>query len=370
MMEIKRRQFLGWMVAIPALSLSNLSLADTRSNDAQAPLLFASASEVGKGEYYLHLLTETGEEKLRHRLPDRAHQVISHPRKPWLFAIARRPGTFIEVMDYQAGTLIKRITCETGYHLYGHAQITKDGRYLLTSEKSPTSLQGRIVVRDLHDQFRIIGEYSTGGIGPHEFRLTDDQSTLVVANGGILTDGRDKLNVETMQPSLAYIALKSGLLEEQVSLPEKYHQCGIRHIDISAQGDVIIAMQYEGHIADQVPLIAHHKHGQPITALDIPLDIVGRMKQYCGSACIDSSGQFAAVSAPKGDMITLWNLQAKQYIGHIIAKDGCGLARTQQTGEFVVSTGAGKLYTIQSQTLSRHAVNLSDALWDNHLTLI
>ena len=377
MMEINRRQFLGWLAASPVLLQTN-SVQASSSQAPKAPdisaatLRFASASQSINGQNYLHLFNGRGEPLLGHPLPCRAHQVISHPTQPWLFAVSRRPGKSIDVVDYQSGTLVQRINCANGYHLYGHAQISLDGRYLITTEKSDPHDDGRIVIRDIHRHFEITQEYSSAGIGPHELRLSPDQKTLVIANGGIKTQGREKINLESMQPSLVYLNMYTGRLLEQVRMPEEYHQSSIRHLDIAANGQVIIAMQYQGNPGDSVPLIACHTRGKPIQPLNIPPRIYSRLNQYCGSACFDSSGNYAAISSPRGNIITLWDMKAQQFSRAVKVKDGCGIAKAGRTGEFLVSSGTGRLYTLNAQTSARPSLLAApeNIQWDNHLSFI
>ncbi|MGY8868906.1 MAG: DUF1513 domain-containing protein [Pseudomonadales bacterium] len=368
MTGINRRTFLGWAAAAPALLHSHITLAAVDNLAAQR---FASASQAADGLFYLYLFDGLGKEVAKHLLPSRAHQIVSHPTRPWVLAIARRPGTTIDIFNYQTGSFVKRLDCSHDYHLYGHAQITTDGRYLLTTEKSPSHEDGRLVVRDIEQNFKIVKEHSTAGIGPHELRLSADQRTMVIANGGIKTKGREKINLESMQPSLAYIDIHSGELLEQVHLPAQYHQSSIRHLDISPNGQVLIAMQYQGNPGDSVPLVALHSRGEAIQALTVPAHINGRLNQYCGSVCFDSTGDFAAVSAPRGNLITLWNIKTQQFHAAIKVSDGCGIAKAQYAGEFVVSSGAGRLYTLDSQKMTRTPIPTAlKVKWDNHLSKI
>lgn len=368
MTGINRRTFLGWAAAAPVLLHSRVTLAVVDNFPAQR---FASANHAADGLFYLNIFDGLGKEVAKHLLPSRAHQIVSHPTKPWVLAVARRPGTTIDIFDYQTGSLVARLNCSRGYHLYGHAQITIDGRYLLTTEKSPSHEDGRLVVRDIEQNFKIAKDHSTAGIGPHELRLFADQRTMVIANGGIQTKGREKINLESMQPSLTYVDIHSGKLLEQVYLPAQYHQSSIRHLDVSPNGQVLIAMQYQGNPGDSVPLIALHSRGEAIQALAIPAHINGRLNQYCGSACFDSTGDFAAVSAPRGNLITLWNIKTQQFHAAIKVNDGCGIAKTKHAGEFIVSSGAGRLYTLDSQKMTRTAIPTTlKVKWDNHLSII
>ncbi|WP_036510765.1 MULTISPECIES: DUF1513 domain-containing protein [Nitrincola] len=368
-MEIKRRQFLGWVLASPLLGRASRSKA--ASHQMRASMRLLSAVKTAEGHMGLTLFSDQGESLLTYLLPDRAHQIIAHPFKPWLFAVARRPGTWLEVMNYETGQQVARIEAEAHHQFCGHAQITQDGRWLLTTEQSDQQSMGSIVVRDIENDFSVHQHWSSGGIGPHELKIAPDQKRLVVANGGILTEGRVNVNVDDMQPSLSYIDLASGELIETLVLDETFHQSGIRHIDVSPSGQVIIAMQYEGHPADQMPLIASHQVSQAIQVFDIPPAIHSQLKQYGGSACFDVSGRFAAVSAPKGNLVTFWKMPEGQFQGSVSIADACGLAADNQAGQFIVSSGAGGLYRVDAIHLRRELIQSEDAMsmhWDNHLS--
>jgi hypothetical protein len=229
------------------------------------------------------------------------------------------------------------------------------------------------VVRDLEDNHQVVREMTTYGIGPHEFHWLPDGQTLVVANGGIATEGREKVNLDSMQPSLVYLDSETGELLEKRTLPEEFHQCSIRHLDVAADGQVVIALQYQGHPIDRVPLIAAHHRGEELAELILPERIRSQLQQYCGSACFDSSGRFAAVSAPRGNLTTLWDMQERHFLNAAYIADGCGIASTQVAGEFLVSSGQGQVFTIQALSEERQPVftrTPPQVNWDNHMTLI
>lgn len=370
-MEINRRQFsllLGGALISPTL------LAQT-GNAGRAPL-YASAATDRDGSHHLRMVAQDGSVILDHILPQRAHHVDRHPTLPWLAAVARRPGRYIDVVDYNSGTLVQRIEPESGRHFYGHAIFSTDGHYLISCENNVADGQGRITVRDIQKGFSKIADHPSYGIGPHELALMPDGKSLVVANGGILTHpdkGRDKLNLDSMRPSLAYIDLQTGKLLVQVEPPAELHQLSIRHLDVNADGQVVIALQYQGAKYDDVPLVAMHQRGKPLQLLHAPDNVNRAMKQYCGSARFDASGRYAAVSSPRGDLVTFWDSRNGQYLGQCKTRDGCGLAATTLPGEFLISTGTGRLYRFDMASQTRQPIKLDDNLsvaWDNHMTLV
>lgn len=378
MMEINRRQLLSWLIAAPLFTQIKLAKAEKLTSPPDQRLIYASAAKNIKGGYYLSFFNAAGQEQVSHPLPARAHQVLADPARGWLFTLARRPGEFIDIYDYRNKRPLTCLKTQPGYYLQGHALLSPDGRYLYTSEQATTrhgsnAGQGCLVVRDLLDNFKIVNELQTGGIEPHEFLWMPDKKTLVIANGGIKTEGRKKLNLDSMQPSLVYLNSQKGELIEKHQLAPEFHQCSIRHLDVAANGQIIIALQYEGHPADQVPLALAHRQGEVLHFLEIPEQVRSQLKQYCGSASFDISGRFAAVSAPRGNQIMLWDMQNRIFLSSIYAADGCGLAATNQAGEFLVSTGRGKVYQLNAISGQRQRVDLVGDqlwLWDNHLTAI
>ncbi len=369
MTGINRRQFsllLAGALVSPAL------LAKTGTTKP----LFASAATDDQGKHHLLLISEQGDVILDQPLPTRAHHVEWHPHKPWLAAVARRPGTYIEVMDYQTGQRVHRVNAPQGRHFYGHAIFSRDGRYLIACENRVSDGTGRITLRDSQQGFKQVADFPSYGIGPHELAQMPDGDTLVVANGGILThpdQGREKLNLDTMRPSLAYIDLHTGELLEQVEPAAELHQLSIRHLDVNSAGTVAIALQYQGPRHHDMPLVAVHRRGNALKLLRAPEPINQAMKLYCGSARFDRSGRYFAISSPRGDLVTFWDSQVDRFVSHAKTRDGCGLAATPNAGEFLISSGLGRLYRyeIGTQTKKRIALHLSQPVaWDNHMSTL
>ncbi|MGB0465912.1 MAG: DUF1513 domain-containing protein [Pontibacterium sp.] len=366
MTGINRRKF-SLLIAGAALSPGLLQAANN-------PPLLLSAAQDQQGKNHLIMLDQTGGVLLKHRLPGRAHHVALHPDKPWAAAIARRPERFIDLVNYKTGQLIQRIIAEQAYHFYGHAIFSPDGRFLISSENRLTDGQGVIVVRDLTQQAIVVAIHRSYGTGPHELALMPDGTTLVVANGGIKTHpnkGRKKLNLDSMQPSLVYMNWQTGLLIEQQFMPGALHQLSMRHLAINQQGTAMIALQYQGPLYDDVPLVAVHRQGQALKLLRAPEQVNAAMKQYCGSVRFDQSGNFAAISSPRGNLVTFWDLRADQFVTQCTIRDACGLAATPQAGEFMISNGSGRLYRFDLNHMQKQRLPLSltgPMAWDNHMS--
>lgn len=366
---LNRRRFNQGLLGLGILAASQVHAHPGEHKEHQ---YIASAARDPEGQHWLHILTAEGEAKHSFALPARAHQVIFHNRQPWVVVTARRPGHYLWIANYLNGEILYKITPEAGYHFYGHAAFSADGQKLFTTENHMASGQGKVFVRDLSANGQVIQRFESYGIGPHQLALMPDQQSLVIANGGILTRGRDKLNLETMEPSLAYIRLSDGHLLEQVRLAPEYHQLSIRHLDVNDQGQVAIALQYQGSPFDRVPLVASHRRGEALQPLWAPEQVNQAMKHYAGSACFDRSGRFAMISSPKGNLVTLWDMAKAEYVDQIRCRDGCGLA-SASAGEFLISNGVGKIYRYDMLSGQKKAISLSlpqRQSWDNHMSVI
>jgi hypothetical protein len=225
-------------------------------------------------------------------------------------------------------------------------------------------------IRDAEDGYRQIGEFASQGIGPHELVLMPDGGTLAVANGGIRThpdNDRAILNLDTMQPSLAYLDLASGRLRDAFGLAPRLHRLSIRHLAVNRDGEVALAMQYEGSKRDRVPLVGVHDGGD-IRLLEAPPEIERRMRHYAGGVAFDQSGRLLAVSCPRGNLITFWDVRTGRLIDQAEIADGCGVAPAEAPGTFVITGGRGDVVTIEAGQGGRTPMDVAgQTAWDNHL---
>jgi hypothetical protein len=286
---------------------------------------------------------------------------------------ARRPGTFAVVIDLDRAEALYRIDAAAGRHFYGHGAFSPDGRHLFTSENDFEAGRGVIGIRDAADGYRQVGEFASQGVGPHEVALMPDGATLVAANGGIRThpdNDRAILNLDTMQPSLAYLDLATGRLGGAFELAPRLHRLSIRHLAVNSDGVVALAMQYEGDKRDRVPLVGLHEGGA-IRLLDAPPGLERRMRQYAGSVAFDQGGRLLAVSCPRGNLITFWHAKTGRMVGQMELADGCGVAPAEAPGAFVITGGRGEVVRVEpghDQTPLGIAAQ-SFAAWDNHLAM-
>ena len=364
-MNIRRREFLLLTATTLVPSLAHGAATARR-------VRYLSARTDTKGRHFFSGFDDEGRLGFDLSLPGRGHAAAVHPNGLLAVLISRRPGRFLVAIDLASGRVRARAHAGPARHFCGHAVFSPNGELLYTTENDFESKRGVIGVREVASGYRRIAELPSQGVGPHELLLGRDGRTLIVANGGILTHpdrGREKLNLDTMSPSLVYLDATTGELLDEQRLPSELHQLSIRHLAMLADGTVCLAMQYEGPPDDDLPLIGMHRRGEAIRLLTAPADIQKRMRNYCGSVSADSSRRWLALSSPRGSLATFWSA-AGEFAGSARLPDVCGIAPGGAPGVFVLSGGSGGRISVRIGGTSKRLIAEripAGSRWDNHL---
>jgi uncharacterized protein len=370
---IGRRGFLAGAAA----TVAAWGLAWPERAGAGETRYFLGACSSGDGRTLARVIAPDGAIVATLPLPGRGHGAARRPGHREVVVFARRPGRFALAFDPLSGPqledTLRRIDAAPQRHFYGHGVFSRDGRWLFACENDYGRGRGVIGVYDASAGYRRESEFPSYAIGPHEMVLLSDGRRLAVANGGLLThpdQGRRKLNIDTMAPSLAYIDTQSGALLHDHRLTADLHQLSIRHLAATARDEVGIVMQYEGPRDRVVPLVGLHSGDGDIVLPEAEQPLLRAMRQYCGSAAMDASGQILAASAPRGGLVTFWSLAERRSLGALALPDGCGVAAAGEAGTFLLSSGFGDL--VVHNVLERRTEALATppgptVAWDNHL---
>ena len=346
---------------------------------AVAFLSAATVRDGTGGRHFVVGLDGAGKALFRSPLATRAHQIAVAPDRASAFVAPRRPGTRATIIDPATGTPAGVCDAAPNRHFYGHAIHSADGQYLFATENDYRRGRGVVSVRDAKT-LRLVAEFDSGGVGPHQLAWMPCQTILAVANGGIRThpdQPRKPLNLPAMRPNLALIDAATGRLLHRAA--GSHHQASIRHLAVADDGLVLVGMQYEGPPADDVPLVAALKPvrggrwTERLEPLAIPLSTQRSLKQYVGSVAIDAATGRAVATCPRANLATFWDLDAGRFLAQHRFRDCCGVAFDAAAREFVVSNGGGKIMRFASATLDpRHEMtaHLRDLQWDNHLTAV
>lgn len=338
---------------------------------AAAGAQFLAARRNGK-RHEAVLLDATGHELAVHALPDRGHSFAIDTTLGRAVAFGRQPGFYALALNLRDGSSLGTLPLPQGRHYFGHGAFSADGTRLFATENDFDAGRGVIGVYDARPGagWQRLGEFDSGGIGPHELVLLPDGHTLCVANGGLLTHpdyDKTPLNLSTMRPSLAYVDARDGRLLDNVVLPPELFQLSIRHLAVDATGALWFACQHQGPATEQPPLVGRHRAGQPPQLLHAPRGIQRNLRNYVGAIAADPIRGLIATSSPVGNHVAWWSIDDARCLGAMEHPDACGIAASGD-GRFLVSDGFGGL-TLAGPGASPIALPAAsgEVAWDNHL---
>ena len=364
---MNRRQFLSFTAA---LAMTNAVAATSqRPQQLFQHSLYAATDNVA-GQHFISQLQLASGEKISRPIPFRAHDALPLGGDRVL-AFGRRPDILCASVDMRSGES-QLIEAGDGRHFYGHGCLSADGSVLFTTENDFDAARGVVGIRDAQS-YELLGEYKSYGVGPHDIHLMPDGKTLVIANGGIETHpdfGRRKLNLKTMQPSLVYVDSESGGKVDEYRLLD--HQLSIRHLALTAQGDVGVATQYQGDIYRKQPqtLVAWQASGGELDALTIAPEQIGGFRGYMADLAYADEAGVLAVTAPRGNRVTFWDVDSLRFISALELPEPSGIQYLAEQQVFVVSGAQGALYQVGVSGAAEQVAVLhqpEDTVWDNHL---
>nr|WP_276562375.1 DUF1513 domain-containing protein [Hoeflea prorocentri] len=315
------------------------------------------------GGFGAAVLTEEGSLIARIPLPGRGHDITRNRSTGQFVVFARRPGTFAVAFTADKTTQPQMITSRPGRHFYGHGAFSADGRLLYASENDFDNAVGMVGVYDATSGYRRIGEFPSGGIGPHDILALDDGVTLAVANGGVETHpdfGRAKLNLATMQPSLCFIDRRDGTVRERHELPPTMHQLSIRHLADDGRGGIYFACQFEGSPRKQPQLSGHCRPGDGIRLFEMEPHHISALRNYIGSIAANPAAGTLAITSPRGNCMFVLNAETGAVLSRRNLPDICGISPLGQ--DYLASSGDGVLLTGSTNNVDNPGVR-----WDNHM---
>jgi len=148
------------------------------------------------------------------------------------------------------------------------------------------------------------------------------------------------------------------------------HQLSIRHLALAAGDTVVFGCQYRGPEDDAPPLLGFHRRGEKPVIVPAPTGTQTALKNYIGSVSADSGGGIVAASAPKGGLITYWDVGARRFLGSCELNDGCGIAPTRHKASFLLTSGQGWLVETDVADAPGEDRRSSPYEWDNHAILV
>jgi uncharacterized protein len=368
---IDRRSF---MAALGAAVAGTLTPRSVFAQDTQ-PLFVSACLDTDKAAS-VAVFSLDGHMLFRTRLPERGHDIAIRPHAPDLVVFARRPGNWAAIIDRRTGNVIQVITSPPGRHFYGHGVFSADGGLLYATENRMATGEGVLGLYDARAGYRRVGEMPSFGIGPHDLAFLPGHRHMVVANGGIRTHpdtGRESLNKDDMEPSLALIDPAAETIVHAVDFGPTLKGLSIRHLAVTPAGETVFGCQYTGDPEEMPALVGTMTPDGTTRFLEMPEDDLASMENYIGSVSLDASGRIAAATSPNGNTMAWWDLPTGRYLGRRRMSDVCGIAPTPLEGVFLATSGnAGvRLAPVAKADLQAlGGTEIDRWIWDNHVRRI
>ena len=365
-MAIDRRRLLGALIA--AAATARWGIGGARALDGEP--LYISCRMDAQEAASVAVLTADGALLLETALPARGHDIAQRPHTRQFVVFARRPGTWAIAVDSDHVANPQVITARADRHFFGHGLFSADGRLLYASENDIKSGDGIIGIYDASGGYARIGEFKSGGIGPHDMCLLGDGRHMVIANGGLKTlleTGREILNSDDIAPNLAMLDTASGKVDAVVELDRDYKKLSIRHLARSNDDRIAFACQHQGDADELPPLVGVLGRNGKARLFDAPEEALARLNNYVGSVALDASGSVIAATSPVGGTAALWSIDGS-YLGAAQISDVCGVARHRNG--FLMSSGNAGVRDVATDGQAAEKPVLQNWIWDNHLRLV
>jgi hypothetical protein len=340
-----------------------------------APGDFIAACRRPDGSFSVVVMSLDGSVLRELPLDGRGHDIALDRASGEAVVFARRPGSFALAFDIRGRREPALFTTPANRHFYGHGTFSHDGRLLYATEHDNDTRAGVIGVYDARGGYRRIGEFPTYGIGPHEAILLADGKTLAIANGGIETHiepgttGREKLNVETMEPSLAFVDATNGRLVSQHKQTGALHKLSIRHLAQDASGAVWFGCQWEGAESDTPDLIGCAGIDRPLRLIEPKQPMGVSLAGYIGAVAIAGNGRLLAASAPRSGRIVYVDTERFAVVGETMLLDSCGITGASEQS-FAMTSGMGVVQIDAPDHTHLSTMTFPGRSFDNHLRII
>ncbi len=259
-----------------------------------------------------------------------AHGIIIDPNDKKRLLVFEKAGPGAAEIDLNDHTVTADIKTDKERYFNGHGAFDSTGDTFFCTETYLDNHKGIIAIRD-GSSFKVLGEFSSYGLNPHECQLIDNGATLVVTNAGSDSD-------DNSAPSVTYIDVQSQKLIERVTLTNLQLNTG--HIGIAKDGSLIVASApREGLEKTHTGGVSIRSGNQSMLSMTSPEAVINQMTGEALSVAVDNKHNIAAVTHPDGNMVTFWSVDKRALIKAISVPEPRGVTLSLDEKSFIISYG-------------------------------
>jgi hypothetical protein len=165
-----------------------------------------------------------------------------------------------------------------------------------------------------------------------------------------------------MDPALLLMNRRSGHIVGRFK--PAHSQQSARHVSVSEAGRVYVAYQYQGPLHETPPLLARVENGT-LREYGFDADTQKGLANYIASVVAHPENDLVAAASPVGGTAIIFRGTTGELLNRAAIADCAGI-QALAGGDFLVSSGRGKLVQVGAATPARELANLP-VHWDHHL---
>lgn len=361
--SLNRRLFLKRAAMLSAASAVAPSLlqAETLAKDSLLGGGRYQSSESGATEYVLSLVNPHSADIQRIPSTFFPHGFAFSPSRSSLVYAFEKIGPGAAVFDLDSRSMVQEIAPVKGRQFYGHGACTRDDRYLFSTETSADG-KGAIGIRDPRS-LDYLGDFPTYGDNPHECRLIEHDTVLMVTNGGGTRDsGR--------RGSLTYIDVRTQQLLERIDMPDERFNTGHLY-PLPERKAVVVSAPRLGLDKRYPGAVSLNTGGDTLKVISQPASVVSMMYGEALSVEVVEERDLFIVTHPTPGMLTFWSLSGMDYRGHLMVENARGVAISADRKCLWISCGRqANIRALNLETLKmEEAVDIAASyITGSHLT--
>ena len=255
------------------------------------------------------------------------HDILIDPKNKMRLLTFEEDGIHAAEIDLNSRIVSKALITSRDRIFNGHGTFNRSGDLIFCTESNKNNHQGSVTVRNA-STLKVLDQFSSYGLKPHQCKLINDDKTLVVSNTG---NGGNKNSAA----SIAYIDMESQKLLEAVTLSTKVVNTG--HFSVSKDDSLVITSAPVGN--NKTGGVSFRHKQQPVITMTQPEVILNQLTGEALSISIDERHNIAAITHPNANLITFWSIDKAELVKAISVPNPRGISLSLSEKHYIVSYG-------------------------------